>query len=337
MYLHPTAAQVPKNLNAMSRSLLLHGLMSIAWDMQRRDQTSLGVLDGHSPIGDWKVRLAASYNAWHRDFETWCAAYRAQLTSVPNHSHAQIAASSALGKEFEAFRTAALALYHSAHILLYTPFLDLQIYAGARHILGRPVARADYVRSQRVVKKWVSTSLKEANNAVWHAAALVRQGMEVLEGDVFEGEPGSASPSGNTTADVSGAGGRLWHLPWAVYLGTLVIWGVWYAKPVQRPAAGGGAERTDGADDEDEIIWDPRAEMRGLLEAILNTYGKGSLAVDGEGGGVGIAGVLGKRGVNGLAAAVSKALGKVRWAVVHDAMMVLRGLVCWRLVGGGGM
>jgi hypothetical protein len=42
MYLHPNAVKVPQNLNALSRSLLLHGLMSVAWDMQRRDQTSLG-------------------------------------------------------------------------------------------------------------------------------------------------------------------------------------------------------------------------------------------------------------------------------------------------------
>lgn len=49
-----------------------------------------------------------------------------------------------------------------------------------------------------------------------------------------------------------------------------------------------------------------------------------------------IAGGMGKRGTNGLAAAVSRCLSKVRWAVVHDGMMVLRGLVQWRLVGGGG-
>lgn len=43
IYLNPGAgASVPKSLNALSRALLLHGLMSIAWDMQRRDQTSLG-------------------------------------------------------------------------------------------------------------------------------------------------------------------------------------------------------------------------------------------------------------------------------------------------------
>lgn len=305
MYLNPGAAQIPKNLNALSRALLLHGLMSIAWDMQRRDQTSLGVIDTN-PLGNWQARLAASYNSWNRDFEGFCKSYVAQLPS-PTHS---------LAKEFQAFRTATLALYHSAHILLYTPFLDLQIYAGARHILGRPVARVDYVRSQKVVKKWVARNLKEAGKALWHAAALIEQGVEILDGESGFSDLG---------------GGRLWHLPWSVYLGTLVVWGVWYARPT--PASQPSNVPFDD-DEDDEIIWDPQAEMRELLETILKSDPERLL--DGCAG-AGINGGMGKRGTNGLAAVVSKCLSKVRWAVVHDGMMVLRGLVCWRLVGGGGM
>jgi len=36
------APAMTHKLNGLSRVLLLHGLMSIAWDMNRRDQTSLG-------------------------------------------------------------------------------------------------------------------------------------------------------------------------------------------------------------------------------------------------------------------------------------------------------
>ena len=74
MYLHPNAATIPKNLNALSRSLLLHGLMSVAWDMQRRDQTSLGVVESN-PLGDWQTRLATSYVAWHADYTAFCTTY----------------------------------------------------------------------------------------------------------------------------------------------------------------------------------------------------------------------------------------------------------------------
>jgi hypothetical protein len=294
MYLHPNTAIVPKSLNALSRSILLHGLMSVAWDMQRRDQTSLGVIETN-PLGNWQARIARSYTAWHNDFEAFCTHY---ITLLPSPDHF-------LAKEFHVFRAATLALYHSAHILLHTPFLDLQIYAGARHILGKSVARHDYARSQKVVKKWVAENMQEAGKAVWHAAALVSDGVDILDGELG-------------CTDIGG--GRLWHHPWAIYLGTLVVWGVWYARP--SPAL---------SDDEDEIIWDPSAEMKVLLDAIAKNDPQRLL----EAGG--IAGGIGKRGTNGLAAVVSRCLSKVRWAVVHDGMMVLRGLVQWRLVGGGGL
>ncbi len=56
--------------------------------------------------------------------------------------------------EFTRFSTATIAIYHAAHITLNVEILDLQIYAGARHIIGRPVTRADYDRSRRMLKDW---------------------------------------------------------------------------------------------------------------------------------------------------------------------------------------
>jgi len=40
-YVNPGQSRQPK-LNGLSRVLMLHGLMSVAWDLNRRDQTSLG-------------------------------------------------------------------------------------------------------------------------------------------------------------------------------------------------------------------------------------------------------------------------------------------------------
>ncbi|KAJ4371998.1 hypothetical protein N0V83_003771 [Neocucurbitaria cava] len=260
-----------------------------------------------NPLGNWQHRLATSYTTWHTDYTDFCTYYLSRLPS-PDHF---------LAKEFQVSRTATLALYHAAHILLHTPFLDLQIYAGSRHILGRPVARNDYARSQRVVKKWVAENLKEAGKAVYHAAALVSDGVHILDGELSSHDVG---------------GGRLWHHPWAVYLGTLVVWGVWYARPIPPPSHSHSSS-TDYHqlpahlqhldDDEDEIIWDPAAEMKALLDTILKSSEPEKLLEVGYKGG--IAGGMGKRGTNGLAAVVSRCLSKVRWAVVHDGMMVLRG------------
>lgn len=47
-YMNPDLGiQIPQ-LNALSRLLVLHGLMSVQWDMKRRDQTSLGKHRPHS-------------------------------------------------------------------------------------------------------------------------------------------------------------------------------------------------------------------------------------------------------------------------------------------------
>lgn len=42
VHINPGSGSLPSHLNAVSRLLILHGLMSISWDMKRRDQTSLG-------------------------------------------------------------------------------------------------------------------------------------------------------------------------------------------------------------------------------------------------------------------------------------------------------
>jgi len=42
LYVNPGSASPPAQLNALSQLLILHGLMSLSWDMKRRDQTSLG-------------------------------------------------------------------------------------------------------------------------------------------------------------------------------------------------------------------------------------------------------------------------------------------------------
>ena len=41
-YINPESARDTSRLNALSRVLVLHGIMSVAWDLNRRDQTSLG-------------------------------------------------------------------------------------------------------------------------------------------------------------------------------------------------------------------------------------------------------------------------------------------------------
>ncbi|KAF2836187.1 hypothetical protein M501DRAFT_996898 [Patellaria atrata CBS 101060] len=286
IYLAPAALPPPKNLNALSRLLLLHGLMSISWDMKRRDQTSLGLVATDPHVGDWKHRLATSYDAWKSDFDSFCKEHSSHLNS---------STSTDLKREFACYATAYNAIYHAAHIILNAEFLDLQIYAGARHILGRPVGRPDYARSQRVVKKWVADAPKSAAKSAWHGAHILRDGITNLD-------------------DFDAMG--LFHYPWCLYLATITCWAFHHA----RPSSSAVLEDDRGPEDDDEMVWDARAEMEAVVLEMA------------EAGPEALARGAGKRRTGGLTAVVAKCLSRVRWAVVHDGMMVLRGLVPGRLI-----
>ncbi|KAF2498901.1 hypothetical protein BU16DRAFT_558940 [Lophium mytilinum] len=296
-YLTPGGNPQPRHMNALSRILLLHGLMSVSWDMRRRDQTSLGLVENESPFGNWKTRMANSYDSWKADFDSYCLNYTSQISPADLD----------IRKEFAAFTTANNAIYHSAHIILNAEFLDLQIYAGARHILGRPVARPDYVRSQRVVKRWATGENggvgRDATRAAWHAAWVVRDGVMNLEG-----------------FDAMG----LFHFPWCLYLATVTCWAFYHARPAGAdPSEAGPDERAeDSDDDDDEMIWDAKAEMNALISGMTSVPAEALAGL----------GLGGRKRTSGLTAVVARHLSKVRWAVVHDGMMVLRGLVPWRLV-----
>ncbi|KIW96767.1 uncharacterized protein Z519_02158 [Cladophialophora bantiana CBS 173.52] len=284
VYMNPdSGAQIPE-LNALSRLLVLHGLMSIQWDLKRRDQTSLGV--GTSDQQRWQDRLAQSYDAWKADFDTYCMNMTLSLSD-----------SSSRRAEFTRFSTATIAIYHAAHITLNVEILDLQIYAGARHIIGHPVTRADYDRSRSVVKAWAKPGgSTPAAKAAWHAAYLLRDGIMNLE-----------------NWDVNNA----FHYPWCLYLSTLTCWVFHFAnvadKSAENPLRNAQASSFDN-DPADRVIWHAKAEMNALISS-MTSVAPGDLWR-----------VLGKHSTSGLVTVMSAHLANIRWAVIHEGRKVLKGI-----------
>ena len=198
-------------------------------------------------------------------------------------------------KGFAIYTTANSALYHAAYVVLFSDFLDNQIYAGARHLLGRVVRREDYTRSKQVVKRWANDQIAHASKAAWHASHIIKDAVMNLED--FD------------------SGGLFIH-PWCLYLATVTIWSFHHARPEANKE--GRSE-----DDEDEMIWDAQADMNALIGSMTSGTAE-QLASS----------MASKRKTStaGLTAVISKQLGKVRWAVVRDGMLVLKGLVPWRLI-----
>ena len=59
-------------------------------------------------------------------------------------------------QKFMPFKVSTLAIFRIAHIAVNVEILDLQIFAGAPRILGKPVTQQDYERSRRIIEKWIS-------------------------------------------------------------------------------------------------------------------------------------------------------------------------------------
>lgn len=241
----------------------------------------------------WQDRLAHSYDAWKADFDTYCMNMSLSLTTPSRKA------------EFLRFSTATVAIYHAAHITLNVEILDLQIYAGARHIIGRPVTRADYDRSRRIVKDWARPGgSTPAAKAAWHAAHLLRDGIMNLD-----------------NWDVNNA----FHYPWCLYVATLTCWAFHFATSANKAQEGKSSSsqgyqgphahsRNDGEID-DEIVWHAKSEMNALISSMTSVTPEN------------IWRVIGKYSTSGLTAVMAKHLSNVRWAVVHEGMKVLRGLV----------
>ncbi|EME43068.1 hypothetical protein DOTSEDRAFT_80593 [Dothistroma septosporum NZE10] len=281
-YLTPRTAARRPHLNAFSRVVVLHGLMSISWDMTRRDQTSLGVIGGSTINSSWRDRMTKAYRAWSTDFDAYCAMAR---SGTENQRYRD---------SLDTFFTAYNGLYHAAQLILLAEVLDLQIYAGARHILGRPVTKIDYSRSQKNVKQWANVDKDDAALASWHAAHIMKSVTDDRKDQI-------------STAEI-------FHQPWILYLATLTIWSFYRARPSSVVAL---------AEDEDEMIWDVQAEMKELVIGMITVS---PLELETR------CIASGKRSTIAATAVIVKHLSKIRWGLVHDGMLVLKGLVPWRLI-----
>ncbi|KAI0376089.1 fungal-specific transcription factor domain-containing protein [Hypomontagnella monticulosa] len=293
-YITGDVSRVPY-LNGLSRIITFHGLMSIFWDMRRRDQTSLGVISSQG--GRWQRRLGTAYQAWKSDFDNFCLRQLdltfAELSKGGVNESAKI--------ELDVWRTAYVAVYHAAHVLLHSDFLDIQIFAGARHILGRAVSRSDFIRSEKVVKRWATSHMGETSEnmdepadaaaAAWHAAQLLRSASQTL-------------------VDFDSMG--LFHVPWCLYLATLTVWTFHHT---------GGKGLGSVPEDDSELVWDAQAEMRATVDSMVEAGIEGLPEVQG----------LGRTG--GLVWVMAEVLSKVRWGIVHAGVTVLKGLIPWRLIG----
>ncbi|KAI9739659.1 MAG: hypothetical protein M1834_006377 [Cirrosporium novae-zelandiae] len=288
-YTAPDIISASRNVNMPSRLLLLHGLMSISWDLNRRDQTSLGA-GGIIGEGAWKHRLGRSYDLWKADFDSDCIA---QKLSLRNST-----------RKFTSMKVATLAIYHAAHIILNAEILDLQLYAGAEQIPGRGIKPPNYERAKEYALHWINDESRCASTAAWHAVRILHDNIMNLD-DWDDND--------------------LFHYPWCLYLATLTCWAFNYTAQQVSPNPIAGSSNSSGSDHSSlpgsglcsshlgDGIFDDEAEMTTLVVGMRSCKSVEDLKR-----------VAGHFRTNGLTNVMAKRLSLVRWAIVRAGMKILQ-------------
>ncbi|KAF9890674.1 hypothetical protein FE257_005540 [Aspergillus nanangensis] len=185
------SSSLPLVLSPLALQLILHGIMSMCNDIAHFDNRAIYLGDhplGESESGSWRRRMT-------HVLETWKATYDASAMAALQQQ-----------KKFQDCeeRTALLALYHTAHIVINAEIRHLQAAAGAKAIFGHLVTAADRQLSANWVEQWVrGPQGAQADHAAWHAAQMFREGLLGLK-----------------NWDVQG----VFHYPWCLVLGALTCW-----------------------------------------------------------------------------------------------------------------
>lgn len=281
-------------INSLSRVLILHGLMGIAWDMQRRDQTSLNF---QIDPAQWKLKLNKAYDHWKNDFDKFSRKIMLKIsTNFENTTNKTF---------FVKYLTTNNAMYHTAVLCLWTNLIDLQIFAGSKVILGMSVNESTYLKSKRQLTEWVY-QIGISDKAVMNAAQLLRCGLTNLENWQVDGT---------------------FHYPWCLYLASLTCWCFFKilkdqsgGKPDSKEVSATPLpvdEQQKGIDGIIEpIIIDSKTSMRKFV----------SLVTSGTPDEIRSMKNIYSRDLTGMVDEVANHLMSIRWAIIYEAFKVLKGL-----------
>jgi hypothetical protein len=235
--------------NSFGRTILMAGLLSVGWHLHQRDVqvSSLGVVQQLGGRERWRATLTSSFDHWKKDFDSSLDKLRIQQSygglyyATTDIEHENI---------FEGRSV----LHHLAHMSMHVDIVDLQIYAGARRLLGRSITRVDADNTRKRMKAWAPTA--QARDAAFYALQFMckvllpeeRVDMQYDENDDQQqpSTPNSRTMSiaGSTTGVpvYSARDDHLLNRPWVLYFACLVVWSYGYAlegplkQPVHMPA-----------------------------------------------------------------------------------------------------
>ncbi|KAK9453515.1 fungal-specific transcription factor domain-containing protein, partial [Dipodascopsis uninucleata] len=206
--------------------ILLHGLLSICWDMQWRGLLDMGIVSKRR-MTEFKDRLESSFDNWksYIDYQLAKSNLPPIGTAVvfsPPHGYGRF--NSFLSPSFDdsanskgysdtSFDQSVLndyvnnspllcsnwAMFQLGLLALHVDTMNLRINAGSPNVLGRKIRAIDREISNKAVHSWARS--EDGRLATWNSVQFMRR--------IAENE---------SLLD------QAVHIPWGVYLTTLTIW-----------------------------------------------------------------------------------------------------------------
>lgn len=196
--------RVPAKTSQFSRLLLLHGLLSISWQIQENEvvtggismlvgSTGNGPREAHSS-SDWREILVKAIETWH--------------FGLPLNN----------GLEGESCKV----LHSFAYVALYLNHLsvvDILVYSGYPSLDGRALVSRDHRRAQKNVQNWVTHQV-DALQCVKNALSFLQETMFSWQPRVEEG-----IETGNTSSCTlySAASDNVALRQWCIFLCIVIL------------------------------------------------------------------------------------------------------------------
>lgn len=295
--------------NSFGRTILMAGLLSVSWHMHQRDLqvSSLGVASQLGGQVKWRQALTRSFDHWKKDFDGALAGIRATGTSFEGMGAYFVPSTEDV--EHENIFESRTVLHHLAHMSMHVDIVDLQIFGGAKRLLGRTITQNDAQQARQRMKNWAPSA--RARDATFYALRFLSQVMlpeermdMPFDDDDQPGTPGSRKISRATTGVpiYNARDDHLLNRPWVLYYACLVVWSYGFAlegclaPPIRMPTT--------------------RAEKYQDMRLFLNRVG--GVRTPDE-----LAGVAGKNACLGLVLTLQEMFSNSNWELLIEASRLL--------------
>ncbi|CAK7228014.1 hypothetical protein SCUCBS95973_006739 [Sporothrix curviconia] len=304
-----TLSGIEVKTNAFGRTILMAGLLSVAWHMHQRDLqvSSLGGSQGLGGRDKWRSTLNRAFDSWKGDYDKSLQRIDTASGKVADpyaydggeHNNT---GNNGVNVVFES----RVVLHHLAHMATHVDIVDLQIYARAKRLLGRPIGTADLATVRRRMKDvWAPTA--KARDATFYAIQFLCSVLLRNEGNspipLQQQILAQQSSEGTQSDDVtySARDDVLLNRPWVLYFAALVVWS--YGHALEGPCSQASLPQT----------WPEQVQE---MREYLHRFGSISSPED----------LKAQRGLNqnnALLLVLKSTFSRARWELLHEGATLL--------------